>query len=79
MNLLLEATHAILKQPISVVPSQLFTFYYSESQRATILLSIGQTAIPVLESPDEIKMRLSQLQQSYGTGILHPPSGLPKE
>ena len=79
MNLLLEATHAILKQPISVVPSQLFTFYYSESQRATILLSIGQTAIPVLESPDEIKMRLSRLQQFNGSGVLHSTHRLSSE
>ena len=75
MNLL-DATHAILKQPISVVPSQLFSFYYSETQKATILLSIGQTAIPVLESVNEIKMRLSRLPASNIGGILQHTSGL---
>lgn len=74
---LLEATHAILKQPISVVPSQLFSFYYSETQKATILLSTGQTAIPVMESMDEIKMRLSRLSELNRPGILSNAQGLP--
>ena len=73
---LLEVTHALLKQPISVMATQLFSFYYSESQKATILLSIGQTAIPVLESPDEIKMRLSRLQQANNTRVLPSAPGV---
>jgi hypothetical protein len=56
-------THANLNTPVEVLLSQLFTYYYSESHKSTLLLAIGGAMIPVKEGVDEVRKALQGLRR----------------
>lgn len=57
MNLL-EFTHANFKTKIYVSKILLFSFYYSESHKCTMLLAAGGAMIPVSESVEDVRAKL---------------------
>lgn len=52
---LMQLTHAALNQVIDVSTANYWTCYYSESQKATLVMSIGTAVIPVKESPAQVR------------------------
>lgn len=59
-----EYTHANLSTPICVAAQQIFSVYYSNAHKSTILLATGGAMIPVLESVERVKSDLSKLTTS---------------
>lgn len=55
----IELTHANTKATIVVVASQVFSFYFSEGHKCTLVLSAGGALLPVKESSEEIRKLLS--------------------
>lgn len=51
----MQLTHAALNQIIDVSTANYWTCYYSESQKATLVISIGTAVIPVKESPEQVR------------------------
>lgn len=54
----IEFTHANLGTPIYVTVTQVFSVYYSETHKATLLLATGGAMIPVKESLDAVRQKL---------------------
>ena len=53
-----QFTHANLNTPIFVTKTQVFSLYFSETHKATLLLATGGAMIPVKESLDEARKKL---------------------
>jgi hypothetical protein len=54
----LEFTHATLNTKIIVAKLLLFSFYYSQQLKCTMLLAAGGALIPVTESVEEVRAKL---------------------
>ncbi len=57
-KLLIEVTHATLNSKVFVARALIFSFYWSDTHKATLLLAVGGAMLPVKESVDEIKSKL---------------------
>ena len=53
-----EFTHATLNTKIVVSKVLLFSFYYSQQLKCTMLLANGGALIPVSESVEEVRAKL---------------------
>jgi hypothetical protein len=51
----IQLTHANNKQPIYVSRELIFSYYFSQGHKSTVLLASGGAMLPVLESPETIK------------------------
>lgn len=60
--MLMLLTHANLNQQINVPVLPVATWYYSDSQKCTLICSIAATVVPVKESPEQVK-------EAYERGI----------
>ena len=60
---LLVFTHANHKRSIVILPEQLFSFYQG-ADHATHLLATGGAIIPVSESVEQVKERISKLKSN---------------
>lgn len=54
MSKVVEFTHATLGIKVSINTDNLFGYYFSESVKATLLLSTGTAVIPVRESTSQV-------------------------
>jgi hypothetical protein len=50
----LNLTHANLEKDVSINPQLLFGWYWSDSHKATILISTNGGAIPVSETKEKV-------------------------
>lgn len=51
---LLKVTHANRNNPLYIVAQQVYSYYYSEQDKATHVLATGGAIVPVKESLEEI-------------------------
>lgn len=61
----IQFTHANFKTPIYVSRELIFSYYYSQGHKSTVLLASGGAMIPVQESPEEIIKKIGG-EQSNG-------------
>lgn len=55
----IELTHANTSQKVIVPAALVFAFYHSEGHKCTLVLASGGAMLPVKETPDEVKAKLS--------------------
>lgn len=67
VNPFVQLTHSNLRQPIDILAHNIFFWYYSEGHKCTIVLSVGQAAVGVLESPQQVKEAVSATLQAQKT------------
>lgn len=74
MTTLLEFSHANLDTKVAVVKQQIFSVYYSPTHKCTMLLANAGAIIPVKESPDEVRKKMSaqELQEQNTAGNQMP-------
>lgn len=58
-SLLVQLTHANYKTSIYLTKQTMFSWYFSEAQKCTMVIATGGAMIPVLESPKEVGERYS--------------------
>jgi hypothetical protein len=56
-----ELTHAVLGIKIIIFAHQIFGAYWSESQKASMLLSTGSTVVPVKENIEQLTKLIDNL------------------
>lgn len=54
MSATINVTHANLKTPVAIMRSAVFAVYNSAANKATHVVSIAGSFLPVLESKDEV-------------------------
>jgi Tfp pilus assembly protein PilV len=54
-TLFIELMHANTKQPIVVYVPNIFTFYYSDAHKSTLLIANAGGIIPVEETTEQVK------------------------
>ncbi len=57
----IQLTHANLNRQVSIVAAQVFGWYYSEEHKATLVMSVGSSVVPVKESATHVGMQVSKM------------------
>ena len=55
----LQFTHAGSGQEVMVIAEQVYGFYWSDTSKATLLISTGTAVVPVRESVEQVTVKLS--------------------
>lgn len=66
---LLKVTHANRNSPLYIVAQQVFSYYFSEKDACTHVLSVGGAIVPVKQSLEEVTNLLVKAKQSQETQI----------
>lgn len=55
----LKFTHANLKRDVFIVRGQIVAYHYSDANKSNVVYAAGGAIFPVLESLEEIKIKLT--------------------
>lgn len=62
-QIFIEVTHNTLNTKVYICILNLFSFYYSEAHKATLLMAAGGAMVPIKETVKEVEQMLQKVNE----------------